>query len=81
MAIAQRLAETDPDNAEWQRDLALGHGRLAAVKLQQDDRDGAFEGFIRGREIIAALASASPDNATLANDIIWFDGQIAALKR
>ena len=48
MAFAQRLAEADPDNAVWQRDLALGHGRIAAVKLQQDDRDGALEGFIRG---------------------------------
>jgi Flp pilus assembly protein TadD len=28
LAIAERLAATDPDNAEHQRDLAVSHDRL-----------------------------------------------------
>ena len=34
-AIFERLAETDPGHAGWQRDLAWSHWRLAKYGIQQ----------------------------------------------
>jgi Tetratricopeptide repeat len=34
-ALTERLAETNPDNAQWQRDLAISCGRIGdAQKVQ-----------------------------------------------
>jgi hypothetical protein len=43
-------------------------------------RPVALGAFGKGREIIALLRSLSPEDATLPNDLAWFDGQIARLK-
>jgi eukaryotic-like serine/threonine-protein kinase len=42
LAIAERLAEADPGNAWWQRDLALSYGRVAIVEAQQGARENAL---------------------------------------
>jgi hypothetical protein len=31
LAIRERLAKSDPENAEWQRDLAVSNERLARI--------------------------------------------------
>ena len=74
LAIAERLAEADPGNAEWQRDLALGYGRVALIELRQGD---ALKVFQQGRDIITQLIRRAPDNATLPNDLAWFDRQMS----
>ena len=40
LRIAQRLAESDPANAEWQRDLASSHQRQAFLARQSGDDTG-----------------------------------------
>ena len=77
--IFERLAAADPGNAGWQRDLALSYGRVGMVKGQQDARDDARGAFRQGRDIVALLSRESPDNATLPNDLAWFDTVIAKL--
>ena len=81
LVIAERLAKADTSNAGLQRDLALSHGRVAIVQAQQagGEKD-ALGAFKKGREIIARLKATSPDNATLPNDLAWFDAQIAGLE-
>ena len=37
-AIAERLAASDPGNAEWQRDLVVSHWRIAAVLEELPER-------------------------------------------
>jgi hypothetical protein len=76
--IRQRLAQADPGNAGWQRDLAVSYGRLAMLDAQQGARNDALSAFQQGREIVARLSQQSQDNATLHNDLAWFDRQIAA---
>jgi len=49
------------------------------VFARRGERQRALVAFDKGREIIARLRSQSPDNATLPNDLAWFDGQIARL--
>jgi len=80
-AIAERLAQADPGNAGWQRDLALSHGRVAMVQARMGARDDALGGFRRGRDIVAHLVQQSPDNATLPKDLAWFDAAIATLDK
>jgi len=81
LAIRDRLAKADPDNAGWQRDLALSHGRVTTVLARQGERAKALEGFQAGRAIIARLKERSPDNATLPKDLAWLEAQIAELEK
>ena len=80
-ALVLALAARDPDNAGWQRDLALSFGRVAQVLARQDNLDEAQSGFGTGRTIVARLQAQSPDNATLPKDLAWFDSQLAQLGR
>jgi hypothetical protein len=81
LAIADRLAKADPGNAGWQHDLAISYGRVATTEAQTGARDQALSAFRRGRDIIAMLRAASPDNPTLPNDLAWFDSQITVLEK
>jgi hypothetical protein len=40
LRIAQRLAESDPANAAWQRDLVVSHHKLAMFARQSGDEEG-----------------------------------------
>ena len=46
LRIRQRLAESDPANAAWQRDLAVSHYKLALFAQQSGD-DAGFEAELR----------------------------------
>jgi hypothetical protein len=82
LAIRKRLAQSDRGNAGWQRGLALSYGRVAMVEASAAGlARGALGGFRRGRDIISRLARQSPSDATLPNDLAWFDGQIAAYEK
>jgi hypothetical protein len=79
LAIAERLAHSDPGNAGWQRDLAISYARLASVYRQSKDRGKALAALRQGEAIMDRLAKLSPDNAVWKRDLAWFDQQIAAL--
>jgi hypothetical protein len=51
------------------------------VLARQGKRDQALAAFRNGRDIITKLKAASHSNAKLANDLVWFDGQISALEQ
>jgi hypothetical protein len=76
LAIAERLAEADPGNAGWQRDLALSHGRVAFIAMRQGVGDDALKALWRGRDIITQLMQRSPESAVLSKDLAWFDSQM-----
>jgi tetratricopeptide (TPR) repeat protein len=78
--IFERLAQADPGNAGWQRDLALSYGRIALIERRQGARDRAIKAFRQGRDIIAQLMRRAPDNATLPDDLAWFDSKLNAHK-
>jgi tetratricopeptide (TPR) repeat protein len=41
LALRKKLAETDPTNADWQRDLAVSYSRLGEIAEAQGNADDA----------------------------------------
>lgn len=73
------LANADPDNggllrdvaveverADWQRDLAIAHGRVGLALAQRGKMDDAFAELRKGRALVAGLKDKSSASAALA---------------
>lgn len=80
LAIREGLAKSDPNNADWQRDLAIAHGRVGLVLAQQGKMDDAFAELRKGRALVAQLKENSSTSAALAQDLVWFDKTLAGLE-
>jgi hypothetical protein len=78
LAIRDRLAKSDPGNAEWQRDPSFSFGRLASVYRQSRGKAKALDALRQGHAIMARLTKLSPDNATWKH-LARFGRDIAAL--
>ncbi len=63
LKISRRLAELDPGNAGWQRELAVAHGRMGGVLESQGNLTGALESFGEYLKISRRLAELDPGNA------------------
>ena len=81
LAIADRLAQSDPDDTNYQRDLSFSHARLASALRKAGENAKALDALREGRAIMVRMTSLSPDNATWKRDLAWFDAQIAELAR
>ena len=57
MDIAKRLAEQDPGNAQWQRDLSVSHERIGDVLVAQGELTQAEQAFRAGMDIPGASPS------------------------
>ena len=55
LAIRERLAKADPENAGWQRDLAISNERLGDICLQQENPVEARQAFERALGAYEAL--------------------------
>ena len=80
MDVAQALAESDPSNAGWQRDLSFSFTRLAQICEQQGKRPLAVEYAEKSLLIDERLAALDPTNATWQNDVKVSRGMVARLK-
>ncbi|WP_224360257.1 tetratricopeptide repeat protein [Hyalangium versicolor] len=65
LAIAERLAQQDPGNSQWQRDLFLSHHQVGDVLLAQDDTEGALSSFQAALPIAERLTQQDP------HDSLW----------
>jgi len=63
LAISRRLAEQDPSNAGWQRDLAVAHSRVGGVLQAQGKLGEAQAAFAEDLAIMRRLAEQDPSNA------------------
>jgi predicted negative regulator of RcsB-dependent stress response len=79
LAIADRLTQSDPGNAGWQRDLAVSHGNIARVLIQTGEKPGAREAFRKAQAIMQRLTALSPTNATWKDDLAYITAQLADL--
>jgi tetratricopeptide (TPR) repeat protein len=64
----KELAAADPDNAGWQRDLAVSHIRFGDVLTAQGNLSGALAAFQASHAIAERLAAADPSNAASQDD-------------
>ena len=69
MAIAQRLAEADPGNAGWQRDLSVAQEKIGDVLRHQGNLPEALESYRASMAIAQRLAEADPGNAGWQRDL------------
>ena len=81
LAIRDRLAKSDPNNARWQSDLAESYAKLADVYRRSNDRNNALAALQQGKAIMDRLVKLSPNNARWKYNLAWFDEQIAALTK
>ena len=61
LAIRERLAQADPGNAAWQRDLSVSYDRIGDVMVAQGDRAGARKLYRDGVAISERLFTAPSD--------------------
>jgi hypothetical protein len=71
LAIADRLAEADPGNAGWQRDLSVSFAKLAIVFQKIGNNIEALNALREGHAIIEHMTLLSPDNAQWKRDLDW----------
>jgi len=69
LAIAKRLAASDPANATWQRDLSLSLYSLGSLAEAQGDLAGALRYFTDDLAIAERLAASEPANAKWQEDL------------
>lgn len=62
------LVESDPDNTEWQGDIAIIHLKTGEA-MAGKDRTKALEHFRQAAEIFEKLSAASPENARIRRDL------------
>jgi len=67
----QRLADADPGNAEWQRDLSISRIRIGNVALSSGDIAAARSAYEASLTISTRLAALDPSNAQWRNDLQW----------
>jgi hypothetical protein len=79
-AIRAQLAAADRSNAQWQRDLAVGHATLALVHERKGRIADALQELIQGTAIMAALVAISPNNAGWKGDLAWLEQHVTRLQ-
>jgi hypothetical protein len=66
-----------PGDIGWDRLIAGSHRRIALLRLRQTDRTRALEELTAGRALLAPY-SGMPG---FADDLAWFDAEIARLRQ
>jgi tetratricopeptide (TPR) repeat protein len=69
LEVIEPLAERDPGNMEWQRDLSVSHERIGGILQAQGDLAGALAEYRRSHEIFEALAERDPGNMRWQRDL------------
>ncbi|MDQ5768617.1 tetratricopeptide repeat protein, partial [Thiothrix subterranea] len=64
------LADNDPSNAGWQRDLAASLSKMGEVLTAQGKLDDAKAVFEKSRDIAQTLADNDPSNAGWQADVV-----------
>ena len=80
LAIAERLASSDPGNAGWQRDLSVSHNKIGDVQVAQGALAGAEASYRAGLAILERLASSDPGNAGWQRDLAINYGRVGDIE-
>jgi tetratricopeptide (TPR) repeat protein len=69
LAIADRLAKSDPGNAGWQRDLSISQEKIGDVLGAQGNLPAALDSYKASLAIRDRLAKSDPGNAGWQRDL------------
>jgi tetratricopeptide (TPR) repeat protein len=69
VAIAERLANSDPDNSDWQRHLSAGYNFVGNVQMAKGEFAGALKSYRNCFTIMDRVAKSDPGNALLQRDL------------
>jgi tetratricopeptide (TPR) repeat protein len=77
LAIAEQLAQADPGNAVWQRDLSVSFNKIGDVLVAQGNLPEALKSFRDGLAIAEQRAQADPGNAGWQFDLVDSNWKLA----
>ncbi|MCH9807784.1 MAG: tetratricopeptide repeat-containing protein, partial [Alphaproteobacteria bacterium] len=69
LAIRERLSQSDPGNAGWQRDLSVSHDRVGDVEKTQGNLSAALKSYQASLAIRERLSQSDPGNAGWQRDL------------
>src|SRR5260370_30587259 len=78
LAMRERLAQSDPGNAGWQRDLWVSYNKLGDVLVAQGNLPEALKTFRDELGIAERLAQSDPGNAGWQFDLVVSHWKLAA---
>ena len=81
MAIAEKLAASDPSNTGWQRDLSVSHNNIGDVQRAQGDLEAALESYRSGMVMREKLAASDPSNTGWQRDLFVSHNNIGDVQR
>ena len=77
LEVSQRLAESDPGNAGWQRDLSVSLEKLGDLAVAQGDLEDARQKYADALEVSQRLAESDPSNAQWQRDLFVSNFKLA----
>jgi tetratricopeptide (TPR) repeat protein len=80
LAISRRLAEQDPSNAGWQRDLAVAHSQVGGVLQARGDLGAAEAAYENSVLIFKELTERVSDNAEWAFDFEFLEYKLLSIR-
>lgn len=75
----RKLADSNPDNEEWQKRIAYGHSWFGRRHAEDRELQLARSEFEQGRAIIERMLRRSPENEVLKQDLARFDQWIKSV--
>ena len=71
LAIAERLAQAEPDRADYQRDLSVSYELVGDLYHDLGRGEQARQSYLQSLAIRERLAQAEPDRADYQRDLWW----------
>lgn len=75
-SIADRLAQSDPGNDQWQRDVAFSDERLGNVQVAQGNLSAALASYQASLAIAERFAKSDPDNVKRQHDVAFLEQKL-----
>jgi tetratricopeptide (TPR) repeat protein len=70
LAIARKLAATDPGNPEWQHDLWVSHYKLGEVAVDAKRPEDALASYRDALAVLETLAASHPGRVRWQTDLV-----------
>src|SRR6185295_936138 len=70
LALAEQMANHDPTNTDWQRNIVVDRNLIGDALAEGDDHKGAVVEFRAARAILETLVARDPANAQWSRDLM-----------